>query len=72
MARVRRDRRHGELRQGPTIVHGTVHGPGYAGAAGITGTHRAAASLADDFHVYSVSWEPERIRWYLDDELYRT
>jgi beta-glucanase (GH16 family) len=54
----------------PTVVHGTVHGPGYAGAAGITASHTAGASLADDFHVYSVHWEPERIRWYLDDELY--
>jgi beta-glucanase (GH16 family) len=56
----------------PTLVHGTVHGPGYAGHAGITASHRADASLADDFHVYSVHWEPERIRWYLDDELYST
>lgn len=56
----------------PTVVHGTVHGPGYAGAAGITASREADASLADDFHVYSVHWEPERIRWYLDDELYST
>jgi beta-glucanase (GH16 family) len=56
----------------PALVHGTVHGPGYAGQAGITASHRAGASLADDFHVYAVHWEPERIRWYLDDELYST
>ena len=56
----------------PATVHGTVHGPGYAGHAGITASHTADASLADDFHVYSVHWEPDRIRWYLDDELYRT
>jgi beta-glucanase (GH16 family) len=24
------------------------------------------------FHVYAVCWEPERIRWYLDDHLYST
>jgi beta-glucanase (GH16 family) len=29
-------------------------------------------SLADDFHVYSVDWEPGRIRWYLDGALYGT
>ena len=33
---------------------------------------RAAAGLADDFHVYAVHWEPDRIRWYLDDQLYST
>jgi beta-glucanase (GH16 family) len=56
----------------PTVVQGTVHGPGYSGGAGITARHDAGASLADDFHVYSVHWEPDRIRWYLDDELYST
>jgi beta-glucanase (GH16 family) len=44
----------------------------FDGAAGITAAHRADASLADDFHVYAVCWEPERIRWYLDDHLYST
>jgi beta-glucanase (GH16 family) len=56
----------------PTVVHGTVHGPGYSGAAGITASHRADASLADHFHVYAVHREPDRIRWYLDDQLYAT
>ena len=56
----------------PTVVHGTVHGPGYAGTEGITTAYRAAAGLADDFHLYAVHWEPDRIRWYLDDQLYST
>jgi beta-glucanase (GH16 family) len=56
----------------PTVVHGTVHGPGYAGAAGITASYQADTSLADDFHLYAVHWEPGRIRWYLDDHLYST
>lgn len=56
----------------PAVVHGTVHGPGYAGAAGITASCRADAALADDFHVYAVHWEPGRIRWYLDHGLYAT
>ena len=28
----------------PKLVHGTVHGPGYAGAAGITASHEAVAT----------------------------
>ena len=56
----------------PAVVHGTVHGPGYSRDAGITAAHDAGASLADDFHVYSVRWEPDRIRWYLDDQPYCT
>src|ERR1700730_15086995 len=56
----------------PATVHGTVHGPGYSGRDGVTTSHRAGASLADGFHVYSVAWEPARIRWFLDDHAYAT
>jgi beta-glucanase (GH16 family) len=56
----------------PTVIHGTVHGPGYAGAAGITASYQADTSLADGFHLSAVHWEPGRIRWYLDDHLYST
>ena len=56
----------------PSVVHGTIHGPGYSGAAGITASHDAGSGLADSFHVYSVNWEPGRIRWYLDEQLYGT
>jgi len=58
----------------PTIVHGTVHGPGYSGAAGIGGPYSLPdeAPFADDFHLYAVEWEPQAIRWYVDDTLYRT
>ena len=50
----------------PTLVHGTVHGPGYAGPDGITAACDAGIALADDFHRYSVCWEPACIRWYLE------
>jgi len=58
----------------PDIVHGTVHGPGYSGADGIGGSWQLpnGQHLSDDFHVYAVEWEPEEIRWYLDDILYFT
>ncbi len=56
----------------PATVHGTVHGPGYSGSAGISGSRDAGASLGRDFHVYSVCWEPGMIRWYLNGELYHT
>jgi beta-glucanase (GH16 family) len=58
--------------QNPEVVHGTVHGPGYSGSSGVTAWHDAGRSLAGDFHVYSVNWERDRIRWFLDDELYST
>ncbi|MGC9357254.1 MAG: glycoside hydrolase family 16 protein [Anaerolineae bacterium] len=58
----------------PKIIHGTVHGPGYSGANGVGNSYRhpEGAAFADDFHLYAVEWEPEEIRWYVDDEHYGT
>jgi beta-glucanase (GH16 family) len=57
----------------PSTLYGTVHGPGYSGGGGITGsTVLAGAALGDDFHVYGIEWEQNRIRWFLDGKLYFT
>jgi beta-glucanase (GH16 family) len=58
----------------PAIVHGTIHGPGYSGAGGISRADTlASGAYADDFHVYGISWQPGEIRWYVDGRLtYRT
>ncbi len=61
----------------PGVVHGTVHGPGYSGAASIGGADTlrraggAPAAFADDFHVFAVEWEPGAIRWFVDGRPYR-
>jgi beta-glucanase (GH16 family) len=57
----------------PTLVHGTVHGPGYAGGTeGLTASTDLGKPVADDFHVFAIEWEAEEIRWYVDDQLYHT
>ncbi len=56
----------------PNTVHGTVHGPGYSGGSGIGGGHTLTEALANDYHVYAIEWEPEEIRWYIDDTQYFT
>jgi beta-glucanase (GH16 family) len=58
----------------PGIVHGTVHGPGYSGAQGISAAyqHPSGAAFADDFHVYGVDWRPGSITWTVDGLAYRT
>lgn len=57
----------------PAIVHGTIHGPGYNGAKGIGSPYAlTSGAFSDAFHVYAVDWEPNRIRWYVDGNLYQT
>ncbi|NOK33220.1 glycoside hydrolase family 16 protein [Corallococcus exercitus] len=55
----------------PSIVRGSLHGPGYSGGANIGREHAVSgAPLSADFHVYAVEWEPERIRFILDDTVF--
>lgn len=57
----------------PSIVHGTLHGPGFSGANGIGASYSLprAGHFADDYHIYAVEWEPNVIRWYVDGKLYQ-
>lgn len=58
----------------PSIVHGSMHGPGYSGAHPLTSSYvlPGRRSFAEDFHVFAVEWEPRVVRFYLDDVLYET
>ena len=56
----------------PATTHGTVHydNNGYATS---TGSRKlATGDLSDQFHVYTIIWEKDRIQWYLDNELFKT
>jgi beta-glucanase (GH16 family) len=58
----------------PAMVHGTLHGPGYSAGKSISAPYALAGGrrFADDYHVYAVEWEPNSIRFYVDDNLYAT
>jgi beta-glucanase (GH16 family) len=58
----------------PTLVHGTIHGPGYSGGNGIGDPYSLPgnAPFADDYHVYAIEWETTEIRWYVDGNLFAT
>ncbi|HTS10394.1 MAG TPA: glycoside hydrolase family 16 protein [Candidatus Eisenbacteria bacterium] len=58
----------------PSLVHGTIHGPGYSGGNGISALYGLPNDqhFADDFHVYAVEWEKKAIRFYVDDHVYAT
>jgi beta-glucanase (GH16 family) len=55
----------------PSTVRGSLHGPLYSGGNPLTTRYTLpSGSFADDFHVFAVEWEPNVMRWYVDDELY--
>jgi len=57
----------------PATVHGTIHGPGYSGSHGIGSPYSLpSGNFSDDFHVFAVEWEPNAIRFYVDNNLYAT
>ncbi|HMO63883.1 MAG TPA: glycoside hydrolase family 16 protein [Verrucomicrobiota bacterium] len=56
----------------PATVHGVIHGPGFSGGDGVgrsfslTGGRR----FADDFHLFAVEWETNRIRWLVNNQVF--
>jgi beta-glucanase (GH16 family) len=56
----------------PDLIMGTLHGPGYSGALGVTKWNRQEYAIADEFHTYAVEWKDGQIDWYYDGELYST
>jgi len=58
----------------PSKAHATVHfGPG-PGSINISRTHTLSggATYNDAFHVFSMEWEEDTLRFYVDDILYST
>ena len=58
----------------PSIVHGTLHGPGYSGPNGITASYALPGSrkFSNNYHTFAIEWEPDVIRFYVDGHLYKT
>lgn len=56
----------------PDLVMGTIHGPGYAGALGLTKWNRQDFPIAEDFHTYAIEWDESGVSWFFDGELYNT
>ena len=55
----------------PNRVVGSLHAPGYyAGNAYHDHYDLPAGEFGDDFHVFTIEWTPEAIRWLLDGQEY--
>jgi beta-glucanase (GH16 family) len=58
--------------QSPSTVSGAVHGPGYSGGGALYKEYVLGGSFNDDFHVFGVEWNEDRIVWYVDDKEFFT
>lgn len=56
----------------PSVVMGTLHGPGYSGALGLSGRSLQDNPVSDGFHTYAVEWSHDKISWFFDDVEYHT
>ena len=57
----------------PNRVSGTLHfGPGPGSIWISRGYTLPSGQFADQFHVFSLEWVQDEIRWYVDDNLYTT
>ena len=51
----------------PATIHGTLHGPGYSGGAGLSGGFTlGGGAFADGFHTFAVDWDPTGISFSVD------
>jgi hypothetical protein len=56
----------------PNTVFGTLHGPGYSGGQSYGGTTDLGKPVGDDYHVFTVEWQPNTITWLVDGKPYFT
>jgi beta-glucanase (GH16 family) len=56
----------------PNLVFGTLHGPGYSGGQSYGAVYDLSRPVADDYHVFAVEWQPDKIVWTIDGLPYFT
>jgi len=57
--------------QEPTLILGSVHGPGYSGGEAISKSFSLTNGRFDTgFHVFGIEWGPNFVNYYVDNVLY--
>ena len=56
----------------PTVIHGSMHGPGYSGGDDLTAPFHlpSGRQFSDSFHIFAIEWEPNVVHFYVDNYLY--
>lgn len=52
-------------------IYGTLHYPGHSGATG-DGTTTIISNADTEFHLYSIDWQADSIKFYVDNQLFKT
>jgi beta-glucanase (GH16 family) len=52
-------------------IYGTVHYPGFSGGNSISKTINSA-NVSSEFHIYTLDWSPDAIKFYVDNVLFHT
>jgi beta-glucanase (GH16 family) len=56
----------------PSIISGTLHGPGYSAGNAITKSYGLQNGRFDnDFHLFAVEWNESSIDFFVDDYMYQ-
>jgi beta-glucanase (GH16 family) len=56
----------------PTVLYGSLHGPGYSGGAALSRRLDLGERLDADFKVFAIEWDLDRITWTVDGLRYQT
>ncbi|XLS30808.1 family 16 glycosylhydrolase [Flavobacteriaceae bacterium M23B6Z8] len=57
--------------QNPSIILGSVHGPGYSAGNAISKSYTLSNDRFDTgFHIFGIEWGPNYVNYYVDDVLY--
>ena len=56
----------------PDQVFGTLHGPGYSGGQSYGRVYELGEPVSENFHVFAVEWQPDKIEWFIDGISYFT
>jgi beta-glucanase (GH16 family) len=57
----------------PSSIRGSLHGPEYSESSPLSTVYQLPRGrFSDQFHVFAVEWEPQVVRFYVDDRLYAT
>lgn len=59
--------------QQPTLVYGSVHGPGYSGGASVSAGYNLGNDRFDAaYHIFAIEWGEDYIDYFIDDTRYQS